>query len=79
MTAKNSFKLPVIVGGAYALNSTHLYDWRVETHGNLATVDAMAGPTGFMDEFSGDEQTPRGPHTGDGSYTISQPNAFTMK
>jgi hypothetical protein len=78
-TNKSNFKVPVIVGGAYALVSTHVYDWRVETHGNLATVDAMAGPSGFMDEFSGDNESPRGPHTADGSFTISQANAFTAK
>jgi len=39
----------------------------------------MAGETGFMDEFSGDDETPRGPRTGDGSFTISQSNEFTAK
>jgi hypothetical protein len=78
-TNKSNFKVPVIVSGAYALVSTHVYDWRVETHGNLATVDAMAGPSGFMDEFSGNNESPRGPHTADGSFTISQSNRFTAK
>lgn len=80
VTTNKSFKIPVIVGGAYVPVSTHKYDWRVETHGNLATADAMAGPTGFLDEFSGSNgSSPEGPHTGDGSFTISQINQFTAK
>ncbi len=79
VTTKKQFKVPMIAGGAYSLVSTHDYIWRVETHGNLATVDAMSGPTGFMDEFSADDESPIGPRTGDGSFTISQSNLFTAK
>ncbi len=79
VTTKKQFNVPVVASGAYSLVSTHKYIWRVETHGHMATVDAMTGPTGFMDEFSADFESPSGPHTGDGSFTISQSNLFTAK
>jgi hypothetical protein len=79
VTAQKTFTVPVVAGGAYAFGSTHIYQWRVETHDSYATVDSMSGPTGFMDEFSGDDASPTGPHTGDGSFTISQHNEFTAK
>jgi len=79
VTAKKTFKVPAMPGGPYQFASAHKYIWRVETHGTFASIDAMAGETGFMDEFSGDDETPRGPRTGDGSFTISQSNEFTAK
>jgi hypothetical protein len=48
------------------------YLWRVETHGESASVDAMTGDEGFIDEFGpslGDE--PSGPQRTSGSYSIS--------
>jgi hypothetical protein len=73
VTSKKSFTLPKVVNDGFALDPGVSYYWRVETHGNLATTDAAAGPTGFLDEFSGDfyGQVPLGPRRGDGSYTIS--------
>jgi hypothetical protein len=77
--AKTLPKIPVVLGSPYQFTSAHTYIWRVETHGTLASVDAMADPAGFMDEFSGDDESPRGPRTGDGTFTISQSNQFTAK
>ena len=73
VTTKKSFKMPKVVNDSFALDPGASYYWRVETHGSVATTDAAAGPTGFLDEFSGDfyALVPSGPRRGDGSYTIS--------
>jgi len=71
--SKAPFVLPKVVDGLYTLQAGASYVFRVETHGAPATVDDMAGPNGFLDEFSGsnDDDSPVGPRTGDGSYTLS--------
>jgi len=85
VTANKQFTLPEVAGSTYGLQSGGHYDWRVETHGSFASVDAMAGPTGFMDEFGGADSNvepdgePKGPHNADGSYTISYSNRFTAQ
>jgi len=73
VTTKKSFKIPKVINDGFALAAGGTYHWRVETHGSVATPDAAAGPTGFLDEFSGDfyGKVPLGPRRGDGSYTIS--------
>ncbi len=73
VSSKAPFTLPEVAGGMYTLKAGGSYVFRVETHGALADVDAMAGPTGFLDAFSISDSadTPSGPRTGDGSYTLS--------
>jgi hypothetical protein len=75
-TTKTQFTIPEVVGGNF-LKGGEGYFWRVETHGELATVDAMTGPTGFMDAFSADEETPQGPRTDNGQYTVTSSRIFT--
>ena len=79
VSTKAPFVLPKVVAGMYAPQPGGTYDFRVETHGALGSVDAMTGPGGFLDEFSngGDADTPSGPRTGDGSYSLS--SVFTVK
>jgi hypothetical protein len=49
-----------------------IIQYRVETHGDAATVDELAGPSGFIDEFGWSEcDGPEGPRREDGSYAIS--------
>ncbi|HEX3852820.1 MAG TPA: hypothetical protein VHW01_17775, partial [Polyangiaceae bacterium] len=73
VSSKAPFALPKVVDGLYTLKAGASYLFRVETHGAPASVDAMAGPTGFLDPFSAGDNagTPIGPRTGDGSYTLS--------
>jgi hypothetical protein len=73
VTSKKSFVLPKVVNDTFALDPGAKYHFRVETHGNLATADAAAGPSGLLDSFSGDYYGagPLGPRRSDGSYTIS--------
>jgi hypothetical protein len=52
--------------------------WSVETHGSAASMDALAGPDGFLDPFSIGETFPVGPGRGGGSYTESARQTFTM-
>jgi hypothetical protein len=79
VTASKTFKVPNVPGGPYAFASGDKYLWRVETHGAFASMDAMAGPQGFMDEFSGDDSEPLGPNNTNGAFTISVSNEFTAK
>jgi hypothetical protein len=73
VTTKKSLKIPKVLNDSFALDPGASYYWRVETHGAIATTDSAAGPTGFLDEFSGDPYgvVPSGPRRGSGSYTIS--------
>lgn len=73
VSAKTPFKLPKVVNGTYTLPPGP-YGWRVETHGAPQNVDAMAGPTGFLDAVSNSYwyDEPSGPRTGDGAYTLSK-------
>ena len=83
VTAKTSFTLPKVVNDSYALLPGQKYYWRVQTHGVFANVDAMAGTTGYLDEFSGTDYlygfpTPAGPRHGDGAFTISANQNVTL-
>jgi hypothetical protein len=73
VTTKKSITIPKVINDSFALDPGASYYWRVETHGSLATTDAATGPSGFLDEFSGDSGglVPSGPRRGDGTYTIS--------
>jgi hypothetical protein len=76
VTTKTTFKLPQVVNDSFALVPGDSYYWRVQTHGPVASIDAMAGPTGFLDSFSGSDYdegiiAPVGPRHGDGAFSIS--------
>jgi len=80
VSAKAPFTLPKVVNGTYSLPSDGPSIWRIETHGAPASVDAMAGPTGFLDALSNSYNCdePSGPRTGDGSYTLSKPTKLQL-
>lgn len=77
--------LPNVVDGAWTLEHASgaaqpvEYQWWVETHGSFATVDAMTGPDGFIDEFGVNYDTPVGIHHRDGTYTYSSYSIVTTK
>lgn len=71
VTTKKQFTIPEVAGGSFHLDKEQLYLWRVETHGDFATVDELANPAGFMDAFSADWEVPLGPKQSDGSFTMS--------
>jgi hypothetical protein len=82
VTSKKKFTLPVSNG--YDWIGGRVYYWRVETFGALATVDQMAGPTGFADAYYGPTQStstgePQGLKQDSGSFTMSAKGFFTYK
>jgi hypothetical protein len=77
VTAKKQITLPSIIGGGFTLYPGAGYIWSVATHGEFASVDAMASEDGFLDEFSRDELTADGPRTNSGFFTDSVPRGFT--
>ncbi|MEP7052512.1 MAG: hypothetical protein ABJB12_19250 [Pseudomonadota bacterium] len=80
ISSERSFKLPSVLNGAYSLVHGESYRWQVETHGTAASVDELAGPSGFIDAFSVNHSdfSPSGPSTGDGAYTLSAAKFFTV-
>lgn len=83
VTASQSFKMPEVLGGSFNLDHDEgtepKYSWSVQTQGSFADVDAMAGPTGFIDAFGAEHSDPSGPRQQSGSFTRSQRSFFTVK
>lgn len=50
VTSRNEVTLPSFVG--FELRADTYHTWAVQTHGPADSVDAMAGPSGFLDPFS---------------------------
>jgi hypothetical protein len=76
VTAEERFTLPTVAQGAYVLMADEVFEWWVETHGNQATVDEMAGPDGCLDSFSLFMDRPAGPRQGDGEFTMAAARSF---
>jgi len=79
VTTQKQFTFPEIIGGGFTTYPGGEYLWSVATHGAYASVDAMAAPGGFLDEFSRDEQTADGPRQTTGEFTDSPPRSVTFK
>lgn len=77
VTAQKQFTLPTILGGGFSLYANRRYLWTVATHGAYPSVDALAKEGGFLDSFSWDEETPRGPLRDSGEFTDSDVSEFT--
>jgi hypothetical protein len=77
VTAQKQITIPTIIGGGFSLYRGSGYIWSVATHGQFASVDAMASKDGFLDEFSRDESTADGPRATTGFFTDSVPRGFT--
>lgn len=77
VTASKQLTIPVVTGGGFELSRDQQIAWRVETNGKFASVDAMAGPQGFLDSFDryGFEG---GIKTESGEYTISSSRLFKL-
>jgi hypothetical protein len=76
VTAEKETTIPIVTGGGFALQPGQAHYWNVETHGKFASVDAMAGPKGFLDPV-GAEGDISGPTNSDGEYTLSASRTFT--
>jgi len=77
VTSREELAIPEVLGGAFQLIPDDIIDWWVETHGDAGSVDELAASGGFMDAFSADAETPKGPRLGSGSYTASDYRSFT--
>lgn len=72
VTAQKQVKLTSFADKLELIRPGEEYSWRVETHGEPESVDAMLGAEGFMgafNEIAYDE--PEGPSAGSGTYTSS--------
>jgi len=72
VTHQKELTIPTFANGLELVRPGDEYGWRVETHGNADSVDAMLGADGFMGDFNDiayDE--PDGPGSGTGNYTAS--------
>jgi hypothetical protein len=80
ITSKPSFKIPAVINGSYGLVHGASYIWSVTTHGNQASVDEMAAPSGYLDScgFYTLALEPNGPTHIDGTFTSSAGNAVTI-
>ncbi len=80
ITNKHSFTIPRLINGTYSLEAGATYSWTVTTHGTPASVDDMAGASGFIDSygFYTVDLEPTGSRAGDGSYTASAAKSFTV-
>jgi hypothetical protein len=79
VTSQKQITIPPIIGGGFSMYPGGEYIWGVATHGNYASVDALASKEGFLDEFSRDEDTADGPRKVTGEFTDSVPRGFTLK
>ncbi len=71
VTAKKQFTLPTFLGGGFKLYPDRRYIWMVATHGEYDSMDELASADGFLDPFSWDEETARGPARAGGEFTNS--------
>lgn len=77
VTAEKQFTIPEKMAGGFKLQADKYFEWRVATHGKLGSVDAMAGPDGFLQPFDLGNETPHGPRQADGEYSISKGRFFS--
>ena len=75
MTSRRTIALPTYDG--YTLRRGGSHYWRIERHGSASSVDALAGPQGYLDPFSVTDDFPYGPRTGDGTFSVSTGRSFT--
>ena len=74
ITSRTQIEMPTITG--YAVPDAPMY-WYIETHGDYASVDAAAGPNGFLDSFALDDNQSSGPPRGNGYFTRSESRDVT--
>jgi hypothetical protein len=76
VTTSNSATLPLF-DGASLLRGGAEHSWYVETDLDVATVDAAAGPEGFLDAYAWEYTAPQGSRRGDGTFSYSVVRTLT--
>jgi pentapeptide MXKDX repeat protein len=79
VTSRKELTLSTFLDGAFVLRSAGAHTWTVETHGDFESVDELAEKNGFMDPFSHDFSSPRGPREGSGEFTVSSGRGFVAQ
>jgi hypothetical protein len=75
VTARKSVPMPTFANG-FALRAADDAVFRIEAHGDLATVDEAAGANGFVDSFGPWADDPDGPRRDAGTFAISAGSLF---
>jgi hypothetical protein len=75
VTARTSIPMPTFPNG-YGLRAADDAWFRIEAHGDLATVDEAAGSSGFVDSFGPWADVPDGPRRNAGTFAISVASGF---
>ncbi|HVR20729.1 MAG TPA: hypothetical protein VMS65_13560, partial [Polyangiaceae bacterium] len=76
VTAEKRMTIPEFPNG-FTLVPGARFDWTVETHGTAASVDDLAGPTGFIDAWAPFADAVASPRRGDGTFAQSTGQRFT--
>jgi hypothetical protein len=76
VTAAKRVSIPEFPNG-FTLIPDDLYGWSVEVHNDVATVDDLAGPQGFIDSWAPTGEGPSSPRRGDGSFSATDERYFT--
>jgi hypothetical protein len=71
VTAEKSTTIPLSIFQSLNIATGSNLEFRVETHGDAASVDEATGPRGLLDEFSDLYIAPNSPVPGDGSFSFS--------
>ena len=72
VTTSKTLSVPTFPNGLDLVRAGEYYDWRVETHGDFDSVDAMAGPNGYAGSYNlYFTDRPEGPRAVSGRYAIS--------
>jgi hypothetical protein len=77
VTAKKTIPMPAFINGFVLRTGDDAY-FRVEVHGELATVDEAAGENGFVDALGPYGDSPDGPLRDAGTFALSAGSAFVM-
>jgi hypothetical protein len=75
VTARKSIPMPTFPNG-FSLRAADDAFFRVEAHGDAATVDELAGSNGFVDSFGPWGDVPDGPRRDAGTFAISGSSLF---
>jgi hypothetical protein len=77
VTARKTIPMPTFMNG-FALRSGDDAYFRIEVHGELATVDEAAGENGFVDTLGPYGDSPDGPRRDAGTFALSAGSGFLM-
>ena len=78
VTGEKRVSIPEFGNLGFTLLPGDLYNWRVQVHGDPATIDDLADDDGFADPWAPWCDSPSNPKRGDGTFAISAGRTFRM-